>query len=285
MGSILDDRLGEKLKHQSTSRPVLRISGPTTSAVTDQFAVEAPLEIRVDGEPFAVTMRTPGDDRSLVLGFLVGEGIVSTLDSIGSASHCGSADVDGHHNVFEVKSAPGRPLILPGDLIARRGTLTTSSCGVCGRQRIDDLIESFTRADDVSTMSHGSLISAVAHLRDRQPLFEMTGGCHAASLVGLSGEPWVTFEDVGRHNAVDKVIGALFLSEALPARSGALIVSGRVSFEVVQKALRAGISIVAGVSAATSLAVDVALRCNLTLAVFARDENLVITTGKHRITD
>ncbi len=252
----------------------------------DAVIVEEPLAIRVSGDTLAVTMRTPGHDRELVLGFLWAEGVIASRDDVSAIAHCGRPGDEGFGNTIEVTPAPGARLRLPEEAnegSVRRGTLTTAACGVCGRRSIDDLLERCTRLSTAATMSGAAIEHAVEGLRARQPVFARTGGCHAASLVTLEGEHLVTFEDVGRHNAVDKVVGARILAGAIPSPDHALVVSGRTSFEIVQKAVAAGIPFVVGVSAASSLALDVAARAGVTLVGFARGGRFVAYTGAERI--
>ncbi len=258
------------------------------AAAEDGVAVEEPLEIRVAGETLAITMRTPGHDRELALGFLLAEGVIAALDDVGSVAHCGRTGDAARFNAIDVIPAPGARLALPGERV-RRGTLSTSACGVCGRQTIDDLLArcAASQAGDGDLgprMSRAALARAVATLRDRQALFARTGGCHGASLVDMQGTHIATYEDVGRHNAVDKLVGASLLAGRLPLTEYALVVSGRTSFEIVQKAVVAGVPIVLGVSAASSLALDVARRAGVTLAGFVRDEDMVLYANAGRIT-
>jgi len=261
---------------------VTRLSAEGAIARADDVAVEEPLEIRVAGDTLAVTMRTPGNDRELALGFLWAEGIIASLDDVASVAHCGRGDDEGRTNTIEVTPAPGAHLRLPDDSPARRGTLTSSSCGVCGRRSIDDLLAR-CKPVEAAQMDRAALVRALESLRASQPLFAKTGGCHGAALVTLDGAHVATFEDVGRHNAVDKLVGAMLLAKKLPLRGHALVVSGRTSFEIVQKAVAAGIPIVAGVSAASSLAVDVAKRSNVALVGFAREGRCVVYAGAERI--
>ena len=278
------------------STPVRQVSverlerGPastTREAREDEIVVEEPLEIRIAGDTLSITMRTPGHDRELVLGFLFAEGIIRGAGDVSAMAPCGRTGDEGRENTIEVTLAPG--VVPPGDgtegPFARRGTLTTSACGVCGRRSIDDLIARFTPVAESAgeTLSHDTLARVAAALRERQPVFARTGGCHAASLVTFSGEHVVTFEDVGRHNAVDKVIGSRVLAHGIPLDSRVLFVSGRSSFEIVQKAIAARIPVVASVSAPSSLAVDLARRANVTLAGFVRGDSLVLYAGGTRI--
>jgi FdhD protein len=264
---------------------VERASGGGREKARDEVVMEEPLEIRIAGDTIAVTMRTPGHDRELVLGFLWAEGIIGSLEDVSSIAPCGRTGDEGRENTLEVTLAPG--VKVPVDdqgALARRGTITTSACGVCGRRSIDDLLARFRELPDGPSMPLTSLHRAIAALRDRQPLFAKTGGLHAAGLAALDGTLLAAFEDVGRHNAVDKLVGAHLAKRALPLSESALIVSGRASFEIVQKAIAAGIPIVASVSAASSLAVDLAARANVTLVGFVRDGSTTIYTGAARAT-
>ena len=249
----------------------------------DEVVVEEPLEIRISGDTLAVTMRTPGSDRELVLGFLWAEGIISSVDDVAAIAHCGRPGTEGFGNTIEVTPAAGARLRLPEESAVRRGTLVSSACGVCGRTSIDDLLARCAPVGAGGRMGAGAVARAAAALRGRQPLFARSGGCHAASLVTREGEHLATFEDVGRHNAVDKLVGSRLLARAIPASDHALLVSGRTSFEIVQKAVAAGIPIVIGVSAASSLAVDVARRAGVTLVGFTRGEAFFVYAGEERI--
>ena len=241
----------------------------------DAVAVEQPLEIRVDGAPLAVTMRTPGDDERLALGFLFGEGLIASRADVGEVE-AERPSTHGHpENVVEIRSAGGRAL--DPERLARtaRGTLTTASCGVCGRRTISDLLERVGRVPDGPRLDRSVVAGAVEALRLLQPTFRRTGGVHGALALDASGKALASAEDVGRHNAVDKVVGSLLLEGhigrgARGARPALLVVSGRVSFEMVQKAVAAGIPVLAGVSAPTTLACDLAEAAGLTLVGFAR---------------
>jgi FdhD protein len=259
------------------------VSAPGEGERDDEVVVEEPLEIRIAGDTLAITMRTPGHDRELVLGFLWAEGIIRSLADVGSIAHCGREGEEGFGGTIDVIPGAGAKLALPEEPGARRGTLTTSACGVCGRRSIDDLLARCHPIASRVTMARGAIVRAVATLRERQPLFARSGGCHAASLVTMEGEHVATFEDVGRHNAVDKLVGSRLLAGGLPAADHALVVSGRTSFEIVQKAVAAGIPIVIGVSASSSLAVDVATRAGVTLIGFARGGEFLVYAGEGRI--
>ena len=252
----------------------------------DELIVEEPLAIRVGGEALAVTMRTPGADAELVMGFLWAEGVIRSRDDVSSITRCARPEDPTRDNTVEVTLAPGvrSPLDdVDAPLFARRGTITSSACGVCGRRSIDDLLTSFRPVAPGPGVSRAVISAAVRDLHERQPMFARTGGCHAASLRTVSGEHVVTFEDVGRHNAVDKVVGARLRADALPLAGHLLVVSGRSSFEIVQKALAAAIPVVVSVSAASSLAVDLARRGNVTLIGFARGDAMTVYAGAERV--
>ncbi|OJY28815.1 MAG: hypothetical protein BGO98_07395 [Myxococcales bacterium 68-20] len=268
------------------SADVERLSpGGSVETRADEVAVEEPLEIRISGETLAITMRTPGNDRELVLGFLIAEGVISSASDVASVVHCGRTTDEGRENTIDVTLAPGvkPPVDAETGMLARRGTLVTSACGVCGRRSIEDLLARTAPLADGGRVSPEVIAAAVRSLRERQPIFARTGGCHAASLVTFDGRHVATFEDVGRHNAVDKVVGARVLAGALPLSEHLLVASGRSSFEIVQKALSAGIPLVASVSAPSSLAVDLARRANVTLAGFVRDGTMTFYSGRDRL--
>jgi FdhD protein len=251
--------------------------------------VEEPLEIRISGETVAVTMRTPGEDGELTLGFLWGEGLIASAADVGSVAHCGRPGDEGYGNVVEV--TPGAGVVLAFERVeaSRRGTLTTAACGVCGRRTVDDLMACCAPLADGPNVPWPIVTGAVASLREAQGTFARTGGTHAAAAHDAAGRRLVAREDVGRHNAVDKVVGALLregrLGPGAPGegRPALLVVSGRASFEMVQKATRAGIPILASVSAPTSLAVDLAQAARLTLAGFVRGASLNVYAHPSRI--
>jgi FdhD protein len=274
-------------------RPVVKIAGAIAAEVSDDVAIEEPLEIRVAGDALAITMRTPGADRELALGFLHAEGVIHSVDDVGSVAHCGHPGDEGFGNVIDVLPGPG--VVLAPEAIAgtRRGTLTSAACGVCGRLSIDDLIDRCGPVTDDARIEATALAALVDQMRERQALFGRTGGVHAAALFRASNAeaptraaplPYpIVREDVGRHNAVDKVVGALIFARALPATRRVLVVSGRASFEIVQKAAVAGIAIVASVSAPSSLAIDLAARMNVTLVAFLRGANMSVYTAPQRV--
>jgi FdhD protein len=228
-------------------------------------------------------MRTPGEDRELALGFLFAEGVIRTVDDVGSVAHCGAPGDESFGNVIEVLPGAGVALAPERVLGARRGTLTTASCGVCGRASIEDLTARCTPVRDEARVEAASLARWFSSMREEQRIFAETGGVHAAALFDPASGRAIVREDIGRHNAVDKVVGALVLARALPARGSVLAVSGRASFEIVQKAVAAGIPIVASVSAASSLAIDLAVAMNVTLASFVRDRSMSLYAHPERI--
>ncbi|WP_353826438.1 formate dehydrogenase accessory sulfurtransferase FdhD [Agromyces sp. SYSU T0242] len=262
---------------------VMRVTiGAAASRREDHLAVEEPLEIRVGGERLAVTMRTPGHDVELATGFLVSEGVVSRGDQVAAAIHCGTPG-ENTYNVLDVGLAPG----VPGpDAALRRSLTVTSSCGVCGKASIEAVRtrSSYEVEDDDLRLDPELLAALPDRLREGQAIFDRTGGLHAAGLFDArTGELLVLREDVGRHNAVDKVIGWAAQHDRLPLRSVVLQVSGRASFELAQKATMAGIPVLAAVSAPSSLAVEHAEASGLTLIGFSRGTSLVVYAGMDRI--
>ncbi len=256
----------------------LHLGRGESAEALDTVAVEEPLEIRVDGETVAVTMRTPGADAELALGFLLAEGIIAGPDDVGSVSHCGRPGDESYGNVLDVRSAAGAPIDVERVLEGRRWSMTVGACGVCGRKSIDGLLARCGAVERDTRLPAPVVAACVAHLTDAQPIFARTGGLHAAALYSAGGDLLTAAEDVGRHNAVDKVIGTLLRQGALGATgAGApvlLTVSGRTSFEIIQKAAAAGVPLVASVSAPSSLAVDLAERARIGLAGFVRGGDL-----------
>jgi FdhD protein len=268
----------------TTRRPVTRlVDGRPTSRV-DTLVAEEPLEIRVVGSPRAVTMRTPGDDFDLVAGFLVTEGVVRSAADIASMRYCAGATDEGvnTYNVVDVALAPGVPAPDPS---VERAFYTTSSCGICGKASIDAIRTrtAWPVADDSSTVSAGALAGMPDTLRGAQRVFDRTGGLHAAGLLTGDGSLLVMREDVGRHNAVDKVVGWAAREGRLPLRGTVLLVSGRASFELTQKALMAGVPTLAAVSAPSSLAVELAADAGMTLVGFLRGSTMNVYAGAERV--
>jgi len=253
----------------------------------DVLAGEEPLEIRVGGRSLAVTMRTPGDDVDLAAGFLVSEGVISHGAQFASARFCAGepGTVENTYNVLDITLAPG---VAPPDPALARAFFTTSSCGLCGKASIDAVRtkSSYDVLDDPMTVDARILIGFPDQLREAQAVFEKTGGLHAAALFDAeSGDLLVVREDVGRHNAVDKVVGWAVKQGRLPLRGTVLMVSGRASFELTQKALMAGIPMLAAVSAPSSLAAELATEMGMSLVGFLRGESMVIYAGAQRIVD
>lgn len=242
------------------------------------MTLEEPCEIRLGGEAVAVTMRTPGHDRELAAGFLYTETIVAPGE-IATISACTDEDALNPENVVEVSLLPG----IEKERNWERNFYATSSCGVCGKASIEAIRVTRDRLRDATRFQVGAVTSAVPALRAGQSTFDETGGIHAAGLFAPDGELLLVREDVGRHNAIDKVVGWAYLNECLPLSGHMLVVSGRQSFEVVQKALVAGIPLVAGVSAASSLAVDLAAESGMTLIGFVRGEDFVVYSGAERL--
>ncbi|RAN71153.1 sulfurtransferase FdhD [Bacillus sp. SRB_336] len=254
----------------------------------EALAAEEPLEIRLGHESFTVTMRTPGDDFDLVAGFLVSEGIIYAPEELISLRFCAGEDENGQQT-FNVVEAQLRPDVALPALSARRNVTTTSACGICGTASIDAVRKSshypITSPVDQPLVKAEVLASLPEELREQQKLFDKTGGVHAAGLFAPDGELLSLREDVGRHNAVDKVVGAAFRERRLPLANTILQVSGRASFELVQKAAMAGVPVLAAVSAPSSLAVDLARDSGLTLVGFSRGNTLNVYTHDARIGD
>jgi FdhD protein len=258
----------------------VEITAAGAEAGWDLLAREEPLEVRVAGVPIAVVMRTPGHDEELVRGFLRTEGIVQSAQDVARIAHCSVANPpEAEDNVVQVQLRPGLEIDL---LRFQRQTYASSSCGLCGKQSIERVMQRAPDLEELPRVRREVLLSLPAKLSERQKLFHGTGGLHAAGLFGLDGSRWVVREDVGRHNAVDKVIGWA-LERERQLRSAILMVSGRVSFEVVQKALMAGIPGIAAISAPSSLAAELALKGNSMLVCFVRGERMCVYCGGERI--
>ena len=258
--------------------PVVRVGdGATSDPSTDDVAVEAALEIRLNGQPFSVTMRTPGADRELAAGFLFTEGIVGALADVVAVHDGASADV------VDVILTADRAAIVAAQRDARRQVTTTSSCGMCGRPDLASTRLTAPRVDLTRTVGADAIRALPARLAPLQETFAATGGLHAAALCTLDGDIVDTAEDVGRHNAVDKIIGRRLLAGDLPAGDRLLFVSGRTSFEILQKAWLAGLPLVAAVSAPSSLAIALAEEAGITLIGFVRAGRFNIYTHPARV--
>lgn len=260
---------------------MLRVHGDLVTTRPDSLAVEEPLEIRVGGTAFAVTMRTPGDDFELAAGFLVSEGVVAEVEDIVGIRHCDDGRPDPTTNIVDVTLSAHVP---PPE--TSRSFYTSSSCGVCGKDSLDAVRTSarWSVADDDVAVTTDLVASLADRLREGQAVFERTGGLHAAGLFTAQGDLVCLREDVGRHNAVDKVVGWALMQGRLPLRGHLLQVSGRTSFELVQKAWLAGIPLLSAVSAPSTLAVDLATEAGMTLTGFVRGDSMNIYAGAQRIT-
>ncbi len=248
----------------------------------DELALEEPLEIRLTGDPYVTVMRTPGHDRELALGFLYAEGVIRSRDDVGRAVHCGRPGGSAE-NVMDIGPGPGFAFDVEVEPERQRRSLSSAACGLCGRALIDDLVARLRPVEGDARFERGFLERLTDELRTRQPAFDRTGALHAAGVAFPNGALELVREDVGRHNAVDKVVGRLLLDARLPASGAALVVSGRASFEIVQKAAAAGMAAVVSVSAPSSLAVSTAARLGLLLVGFARAGRFNVYAGAARL--
>jgi FdhD protein len=272
----------------NTHRRIIRLD-PNTGSFTaesdsDRVATESPLEIRVEGKSIAVVMRTPGNDEELTAGFLLTENIVHKKSDIFELSQCPSvqpSDDNPESNVIEVVLSNPEQANL--DQLTRH-VFSSSSCGICGKATIDSVFQSFPPVDkDNLAISASTLLSLPEKLRAAQDTFNETGGLHASALFDPQGSLLTLREDVGRHNALDKILGHALLQNQLPLSNKILLVSGRISFELAQKALAAKISVIAGISAPSSLAVDFCNRSNQTLVGFLRELSMNVYTHPERV--
>ncbi|MBL1116377.1 formate dehydrogenase accessory sulfurtransferase FdhD [Streptomyces sp. 110] len=272
-------------------RRVIRIRDGAVSTRPDTLVAEEPLEIRLNGKPLAITMRTPGDDFALAAGFLVSEGVLGRADELANIVYCAGATEDGYntYNVVDVTLAPGVPV---PDITLERNVYTTSSCGLCGKASLDavrttarwPLADGLEDAGGSAVRIEPETLSVLPdRLRAAQRVFDRTGGLHAAALFSPNGELLDLREDVGRHNAVDKLVGRALQQGLLPLSGSVLMVSGRASFELAQKAVMAGIPVLAAVSAPSSLAVDLAAETGLTLVGFLRGTSMNVYAGEQRL--
>jgi len=264
---------------------VVRVRNGTRAADRDRAATEEPLEIRLHGRAFAVIMRTPGADRELAAGFLFSERVLTAADDLVSIEPCAYPSAENPENIVNVTLAASREAALADLLDQRRRVVTNASCGMCGRLTIESVRAEAPRIgiDGRIAVAATTVAELPGRLRESQGVFHQTGGLHAAGLFTADGEPLDAAEDVGRHNAVDKVIGRRLLRSELPLSNRLLCVSGRTSFEIVQKALIAGISVVASVSAPSSLAIDLAREGGITLIGFVRGSSFNIYANEQRI--
>ncbi len=265
----------------SGRRRLLRLGPQGRSWTTDAVVVEEPMEIRAGGVPVAVTMRTPGHDFDLAVGFLITEGVITGAEQIARIRTCEAA-ADGRHNILEVELSSSAPGFDPAQA---RAFYVSSSCGLCGRASLDAVRTraQWDVAGDPVRVSRERLAALPARLREAQRVFDRTGGLHAAALFDAQGRLLCVREDVGRHNAFDKVIGWAATDGRLPLRSHIILASGRAGFELAQKALLAGIPVLAAVSAPSSLAIELAEETGMTLVGFLRDGGMNVYAGHERI--
>jgi FdhD protein len=265
-------------------RRASHLTAETVTTRPETLAVEEPLELRINSAAITVTMRTPGSDVELAQGFLLTEGVIGQRDDIARVEYCRGAGDDGAntYNVLDVSLAPG--VSMP-EVDVTRNFYTTSSCGVCGKGSIDAIrtISRHSPGDDPTVVAAETLSAMPDQLRSAQRVFASTGGLHGAALFDADGTMLVVREDIGRHNAVDKVIGWAVEHERIPLSGTVLLVSGRASFELTQKAVMAGIPVLAAVSAPSSLAVDLASQAGLTLVAFLRGESMNVYTRPDRV--
>jgi FdhD protein len=262
---------------------LLRVEASRQTPAGDLVAVEEPLEVRVNGAPFAVIMRTPGRDRELAAGFLLAEDVIRGSHEAGLIAYCDDPDIAARENTLNVTvtgEAVDRLVLRLGE---RRQVTMTSACGLCGRRTIESLRARVPTVDGRWSVRVDVVRALPAALRRAQAVFDATGGLHAAGLFTLDGMLELAAEDVGRHNAVDKVVGRRLLEDRLPLDRSMLVVSGRASFELVQKALLAGIPLVAAVSAPSSLAIELAEEAGVTLCGFVRGDAFNVYTHPQRV--
>ncbi len=269
----------------------MKVKERERTEIMDSLAIEEPLEIRLafgQAEPqqvqnISVTMRTPGNDTELATGFLFTEGIINSADDIANVDHCFVPCAENKENVIQVNL---RHQVVPNLRNTERNFYTASSCGVCGKASINAIrtVSCFTGNQADAIVISGEILHILPIvLRNHQDIFTNTGGLHASALFTLQGELLLIREDVGRHNALDKLFGAALSKNWLPLNKHILLLSGRASFELVQKAAMAGITIIAAVGAPSSLAVQLAAEFNITLVGFLRDQRFNIYTAAHRI--
>ncbi|GGG75014.1 formate dehydrogenase accessory sulfurtransferase FdhD [Corynebacterium pelargi] len=271
--------MGRLSRNIAVSKISLVDDPPHHERRADSIAVEEPLEVRIGGQVVASTMRTPGHDIEWLHGYLFSEGLIRSASDVAEARYCAGATADGvnTYNVLEVDLRPG--VRAPG-LEHIRLSPGTSACGVCGSSSMDAVLRRVPTKLSPPRLRAEQIAAMPQMLRKQQKLFRRTGGVHAAGIFNAQGELELLREDVGRHNAADKAIGALLLDDALPANDKVLVMSSRASFELVQKAALAGIPALVAVSAATSLAVDLARATGMVLAGFVRDDRLNLYAGE-----
>jgi FdhD protein len=262
---------------------VSRVRDGLRQAGMDRAATEEPLEVRLHDRSFAVIMRTPGADRELVAGFLLSERVLATPDDLGTIEHCTDPSAEHPENIVNATLINGSAEVLERLLADRRQVTANSSCGLCGRLTIESLRCDAPALSADWTVPPAALVALPERLRAAQAVFDETGGLHAAGLFRREGPLDAVAEDVGRHNAVDKVVGRMLMQDRLPLSHHLLFVSGRTSYEIVQKAFVAGIPLVAAVSAPSSLAIELAEACGITLIGFLRGKNFNVYAHRERV--
>jgi FdhD protein len=263
---------------------VTRVRGSLQTRATDSASVEEPLEVRLHNRPFSVIMRTPGADRELAAGFLFAERVLQSADDLGTIEYCTDPSAEHPENIVNVTLTEPAAAGVERLLGEPRQVTTTSSCGLCGRLTIESLATRGTPLAASWTIDRTILLQLPDRLRAVQKTFDNTGGLHAAGLFTPDGQLIDSAEDVGRHNAVDKIVGRMLMREALPLSEHLLFVSGRTSFEILQKAFLAGIAMVAAVSAPSTLAVDLAQEIGITLVGFVSGDGFNIYAHPERVT-
>jgi FdhD protein len=272
-----EDALADSVAHVA----VVRVADGTARAQRDAVAREEPLEIQIGGTPLAVVMRTPGHDTDLALGFLASERVISAIDDVLSVRHCREARTpEAADNVVRVALADGVRVDWEA---LRRNTYASSSCGMCGKATIENALACAPALEDPARFDAALFAGLPEQLASAQPGFASTGGLHAAGLFDARGTLLVAREDIGRHNAVDKVLGYCLREKRWPLAGHVLLVSGRISFEIAQKALAARVPLVAGVSAPSSLAIALAARAGMTLIGFLRGRSFNVYGNPTRV--
>ena len=256
-------------------------NGGLDNETEDWVAREEPLEIRVKGESIVVTMRTPGHDKELAIGFLLAEGVITNSSDVLEIAYCQQGEASLHKNILNVFLSPEVEINLDR---LKRNVYASSSCGLCGKASIESLQNIFEPLNKIETViSFDKILTLAQKLRAKQSTFDKTGGLHAAGIFDRNGELLILREDIGRHNAVDKILGHLFLKNRMPLEDCVLMVSGRASFEIIQKSLAGRVGIICAVSAPSSLAVDMAKESGQTLIGFLRERKFNVYSHKERI--
>ena len=281
---MIVDPYAEGMGRVTARRRASHVTSENAVTRPETLVVEEPLEIRVNGKPITVTMRTPGSDVELAQGFLLTEGVIGHRDDLATVRYCKGTGPD-NLNTYNVLDATLSPGVEMPELDISRNFYTTSSCGVCGKASLDAVrtISRYSPGDDATSVAAQTLSAMPDRLRAHQKVFASTGGLHGAALFDTDGAPLVVREDIGRHNAVDKVIGWAVEQKRVPLGGTVLLVSGRASFELTQKAVMAGIPVLAAVSAPSSLAVDLAAQSGVTLVAFLRGDSMNVYTRPDRV--